>query len=86
MAKVTKTSGGYEFTGLSTVGMRLVNEFQRHYPELCTPTLEPSHRFVRQGYLEQNFKLGRLVADVRARDPEPKQEPFLFKARRRMSS
>jgi len=70
MAKVTKNSGGYEFTGLSAVGMRLVNEFQRYHPELCLPSSEPSYRFIRQGSVEQKLALGKLVADVRARDPE----------------
>jgi hypothetical protein len=71
MAKVTKNSGGYEFTGLSAIGMRLVNEFQRNHPELCMPSSEPSYRFIRQGSPEQNVLLGDLIADVRARDPEP---------------
>lgn len=71
MAKVYKTAGGYQFAGLSTTGMRLVNEFQRHYPHLCEPTQEPNLRFVRLGSPEQNLKLGKLIADVRAHDPEP---------------
>ncbi len=79
MAKMTKNSGGYEFTGLSAVGMRLVNEFQRYHPELCMPSSDPSYRFIRQGSVEQNLALGHLVADVRARDPEP--PPTTFKKR-----
>jgi hypothetical protein len=70
MAKVTKNLGGYEFTGLSAVGMRLVNEFQRYHPALCMPSSDPSYRFIRQGSVEQNLVLGKLVADVIARDPE----------------
>ena len=49
MAKVIKRSNGYEFVGLSTVGMRMVNEFQRQHPSLCEPTSEPDYRFIRQG-------------------------------------
>jgi hypothetical protein len=79
MAKVTKNSGGYEFAGLSAIGMRLVNEFQRYHPELCMPSSEPSYRFIRHGSLEQNLELGKLVAGVRARDPEP--GPLKFKTR-----
>ena len=81
MAKVTKNSGGHEFTGLSAVGMRLVNEFQRYHPELCMPSSNPSYRFIRLGSPEQNVLLGKLVADVRARDPEP--TPQTFKTRPR---
>jgi len=76
MAKVTKVSTGYEFAGLSAIGMRLVNEFQRYHPELCMPSPNPSYRFIRQGSLEQNLELGKLVADVRAQDPEPPQPTF----------
>jgi hypothetical protein len=68
MARVTKRSDGYEFSNLSGVGMRLVNNFQRQHPELCLPSSEPSYRFIRQGSLEQNLLLGRLVADVREHD------------------
>jgi hypothetical protein len=76
MAKVTQVSRGYEFTGLTAVGMRLVNEFQRYHPELCMPSSEPSYRFIRHGSLEQNVELGKLVADVRAADPEPASAPL----------
>lgn len=71
MAKVTKNSAGYEFASLSAVGMRLVNEFQRHHPQLCEPSSHPDYRFVRLGSPEQNILLGMLVAKVRAEDPEP---------------
>jgi hypothetical protein len=71
MATVTRNSAGVEFVGLSSVGMHLVNEFQRYHPELCVPSQTPSYRFIRHGSLEQNVELGKLVADVRARDPEP---------------
>jgi hypothetical protein len=47
MSKVIKSASGYEFTGLSAVGMRLVNEFQRYHPELCMPSSEPTYRFIR---------------------------------------
>jgi hypothetical protein len=76
MSKVIRCANGYEFTGLSAVGMRLVNEFQRFHPELCTPSSEPSYRFIRQGSLEQNLMLGKLVADVRTQDPETRPAPF----------
>ena len=71
MANVTKASGGYEFASLSAVGMRLVNEFQRYHPQLCEPSSQPSYRYVRLGSPEQNLLLEKLIADVRARDPEP---------------
>ena len=79
MAKVTENSGGYEFSGLSAVGMRLVNEFQRHHSELCMPSEVPSYRYIRRGSPKQTLLLEKLVADVRARDPEP--TPATFKTR-----
>jgi len=81
MATVTKTPRGYEFAGLSLVGMRLVNEFQRHHPELCEPTLQPQYRYVRLGSPEQNLLLERLVFEVTVRDPE--QIPPTVKISRR---
>lgn len=79
MSKVIKTASGYEFTGLSAVGMRLVNEFQRYHPELCLPSSEPTYRFIRLGSPEQNVPLGRLVTDVRTRDPDPQPPLSNFK-------
>lgn len=76
MSKVIRCASGYEFTGLSVVGMHLVNEFQRFHPGLCIPSSEPSYRFIRQGSLEQNLALGKLVADVRTQDPETPPAPF----------
>jgi hypothetical protein len=70
MAKVTRRSTGYEFAGLSAVGMRLVNEFQRRHSLLCEPSSQPDFRFIRLGSLEQNLLLGELVAKVRAEDPD----------------
>ncbi len=70
MAKVIKSSNGYEFVGLSTVGMRLVNEFQRQHPSLCEPTSEPDYRFIREGSPEERVQLGRLVVQVLAKDPD----------------
>jgi hypothetical protein len=80
MAKVIKTSGGYEFSGLSRIGMRLVNEFQRYHPELCMPSSNPVYRFIHLGSTEQNVLLGKLAADVRARDPEITPPPFKTRA------
>lgn len=54
MAKVIKRSNGYEFVGLSTVGMQIVNEFQRQHPSLCEPTSEPDYRFIREGSREES--------------------------------
>ncbi len=85
MAKVTKNSRGYEFTELSLVGMRLVNEFQRHHPQLCEPTSQPRYRYIRLGSTEQNLVLEKLAADVTARDPEPEPTPPSFKTRARQS-
>jgi len=79
MAKVTRTPSGYEFSGLSGIGMRLVNEFQRQHPWLCVPSSEPNFRFIHLGSPEQNRLLGKLADDVRARDPEP--TPPRFKTR-----
>jgi hypothetical protein len=79
MAKVTKMSNGYEFSGLSGIGMRLVNEFQRQFPWLSVPCSEPNFRFIRIGSSEENILLGKLVADVKARDPE--LTPPTFKTR-----
>ena len=76
MAKVSRVPNGYEFSGLSGIGMRLVNEFQRCHPELCVPTTNPSYRFIHLGLLEQNVELGKLVAEVRRLDPEPAQPTF----------
>ena len=75
MAKVFRVSGGYEFTALSAVGMRLVNEFQRHYPHMCQPSQQPDFRFIRLGSDEENLHLGRLISDVRAHDPEHQPKP-----------
>ena len=70
MAKVNKSANGYEFSNLSGIGMRLVNEFQRCNPELCRPSSNPTYRFVRFGSPERNVLLERLVADVRRLDPD----------------
>jgi hypothetical protein len=75
MAIVTRYSIGYEFSGLSLVGMRLVNEFQRQYPQLCEPSLYPNFRFIRFGKPEQNCLLEKLVDNVRAGDPEMALSP-----------
>jgi hypothetical protein len=71
MAEVMKMSNGYEFAGLSTVGMRLVNEFQRHHPLQCAPSSHPDFRFIRLGSPTQNRLLQELAARVKAVDPEP---------------
>ena len=71
MAKVSKISNGYEFAGLSTVGMQLVHEFQRHHPLLCVPSSLPDYRFIRLGSPEQNRLLGKLIARVIVEDPDP---------------
>jgi len=76
MARATRVPNGYEFSGLSGIGMRLVNEFQRQYPQLCMPSSEPNFRFIQLGSPVQNRLLEKLVADVRARDPEPTPPPF----------
>ena len=76
MAKVTRVPNGYEFSGLSGIGMRLVNEFQRRYPVLCVPSSEPHHRVIHLGSPVQNLLLEKLVADVRTQDPEPTSPPF----------
>ena len=69
MANVTKTSTGYIFERLNAAGMKLVNEFQRHHPDLCEPSSEPTFRFIRRGgSAEDNHALGELIAMVRARD------------------
>ena len=70
MARVFKVPQGYEFVHLSTIGMRLVNEFQRQYPHLVKPSQDPDYRFVRLGTPEQAFQLEKLVANVLQRDPE----------------
>jgi len=80
MAKVIKRSNGYEFVGLSEVGMRLVNDFQRHHPMLCEPSPEPDFRFICLGSPQQSLQLGNLVAKVLADDPEP--TPPMFKTRK----
>jgi hypothetical protein len=69
MATVLKSGRGYEFAALSTIGRRLVNEFQRAHPELCVPSSEPSYRYIREGSEEQNLLIEKLVSDVQARDP-----------------
>lgn len=71
MSKVTTKSDGYEFTGLRAIGKRLVNGFQRNHPELCVPSSDPSCRLIHHGSPEQNLALAKLVADVRAQDPDP---------------
>ena len=70
MAKVIKRSNGYEFVGLSRIGMQIVNEFQRQHPSLCEPTSEPEYRFIRHGSSEENIQLGRLAVRVLANDPD----------------
>ena len=76
MARVIKLSTGYEFSGLSASGMRLVNEFQRNHPQLCTPSPEPTYRFIRYGSSQQNLQLEKLAADVETRDADVKPPPF----------
>ena len=78
MAKVIKRSNGYEFVGLSTVGMRIVNEFQRQHPSLCEPTSEPDYRFIREGAPEERVQLGRLVVQVLANDPDRPPETLIM--------
>jgi hypothetical protein len=70
MAKVIKKANGYEFVGLTTVGMRIVNEFQRKHPSLCEPTSEPDYRFIREGTPKECAQLERLVVQVLANDPD----------------
>jgi hypothetical protein len=82
MAHVTNFSSGYAFTNLGAVGRRLLNDFQRHYPLLCKPSSELSYRYVRSGSPAENSLIRNLIADVIARDQEPKQRPSPFKARR----
>lgn len=80
MAHVFKVTDGYEFVRLSAIGMRLVNEFQRHYPDLCKPAEEPNFRFIHLGSPKQNAELEKLVEMVRTRDREadlrPKPKPM----------
>ena len=71
MAQIFRVPDGYEFVRLSTIGMRLVNEFQRHHPHLCKPTVEPDFRYIRLGSPEQAVELEKLVVRVRTHDPEP---------------
>ena len=78
MAKVIKRANGYEFVGLTTVGMRIVNEFQRQHPSLCEPTSEPDYRFIREGSPEERVQLGRLVVQVLANDPDLPSETLIM--------
>ena len=83
MAKVTKTSGGYEFIGLGAPGKRLVNEFQRNHPSLCIPSSHPDYRFVRLGSAEDNLPIAKLINDVKTGDPETTPaQPVIFRRRR----
>lgn len=75
MAQVFRVSDGYEFVRLSAIGMRLVNEFQRHYPHLCKPAEQPNFRYIRLGSPTENLELERLVADVLSRDREQDWKP-----------
>ena len=75
MARVFKAKDGYEFVHLSRIGMRLVNEFQRHNPNLCKPTEQPDYRYIRCGSQEQNRLLETLVVEVLQRDPEIQWKP-----------
>ncbi len=68
MVTVVRTSTGYIFERLNAAGMKLVNEFQRQYPQLCEPSSEPTFRFIRYGSAEDNHALGKLIARVRATD------------------
>lgn len=86
MAQVTNFSTGYAFTNLSAVGRKMLNDFQRHYPLLFKPSSELSCRYVRSGSPEENSLIRRLIADVIARDPEPKQEQWPGKTRRQISA
>jgi len=81
MAKVINRSHGYEFVGLSAVGMQIVNEFQRQHPSLCNPTSDPDYRFVRQGSPEECAQLERLVVQVLSKDPD--RPPKTLTMRRR---
>ena len=71
MARVTKRSNGYDFAGLSGIGLRLVSEFQRHHPLLCVPSSHSDFIFIRLGYPQQNRLLAQLIAKVRIEDPDP---------------
>jgi hypothetical protein len=68
MVNVTRASTGYIFERLNAAGMKLVNEFQRQYPQLFEPSSEPTFRFIRRGTEEDNHALGELIAKVRATD------------------
>ena len=70
MGQVNRVGVGYEFVELSTIGKRLVNEFQRHHPHLCLPSPDPSYRYVRRGSPEENVQLGKLIGQIRALDSE----------------
>jgi hypothetical protein len=78
MAKVIKRSNGYEFVGLSTIGMQIVNEFQKQHPSLCEPTSEPNYRFIREGSPEERVQLGRLAVQVLAKDPDRPPETLIM--------
>ena len=71
MAIVSSVALGYEFVDLGAIGKRLVNEFQRQHPHLCYPSSDPSYRYIRRGFPEENVRLERLVVEVRAQDPQP---------------
>ena len=78
MAKIVRVPNGYVLAGLTKIGMRLVNEFQRYHPLLCKPAQQPDLRFIRVGSLEQNLQLEKLIANILSLDREnqPKPKPF----------
>ena len=65
MARVTRVPNGYEFSGLSGIGMRLVNEFQRQHPLLCVPSSEPNHRFIHLGSPPELCSASRTTEELR---------------------
>jgi len=78
MAQVNTVGLGFEFVELGAIGKRLVNEFQRQHPHLCHPSSDPSYRYIRRGFPEENARLKRLVAEVRAQEPQPTSAELRF--------
>jgi hypothetical protein len=84
MGQVNRVGAGCEFVELNAIGKRLVNEFQRQHPHLCFPSPDPSYRYIRRGFPEENVKLERLIDEIRARDLQPTTVVLQF-ARRKAS-
>jgi len=49
-----------------------------NHPHLSLPRPDPSHRYIRRSFPEENVELKELIGEIRARDPEPRSIVLQF--------